>query len=411
VCQLTNLCSFITNGISGGKVNHHRDVIVIGGGINGVSITFHLAKHGAGVTLLEKSFIAGGPSGVSSGIVRQHYSNPVTARMALESLKVWHNFPELVGGDAVFTKTGFLMSVPAEEVTALKANIALQQSVGINTRFVSTAELREIEPHLDTTGLGGGVYEPDSGYCDPNAAANGFSQAARRLGAQIKTGITAKALKSEGGKIVGIETDQGFFNTDTVILATGPWSPFLLETLGIEVPITTERVKVGLFTWPVDFQHHTVFADFITQVYLRPETGGIMLVGSISPEEEIGDQVPDPDQFNDKVGLDVLTSFAERVAQRYPDMNRSHLASSYASLYDITPDWHPIMDAVPGVDGLYICAGSSGHGFKLAPSVGKMMTKLVLEGKENDDDIHLFAWDRFSSRRLVGGQYEYSIIG
>jgi sarcosine oxidase subunit beta len=392
-------------------VSNRSDFIVIGGGINGVSIAYHLAIHGANVSLLEKSFIAGGPSGYSSAIVRQHYSNPVTARMALESLHVWHNFPELVGGEAVFTKTGFLMSVRAEDVPSLKANIALQQSIGINTRFVSTEELGDLEPHLDTTGLGGAAYEPDSGYCDPNAAANGFAQAAARLGVEIKTGVTVKSLKSEGGKIVGVETNQGAYMTGTVILATGPWSPFLLQTVGIEVPITTTRVKIGIYKRPEEFQRHAVFADFITQVYLRPETGGMMLVGSISPEEETGNIVSDPDHFNDKVELDILTSFAERVATRYPDMERCHLTSSYASLYDITPDWHPIMDAVPGVEGLYICAGSSGHGFKLAPAVGRMMAKQVLEGKKHEDDVQLFAWDRFSKNNMVRGQYEYSIIG
>lgn len=387
------------------------DVIVVGGGINGVSIAYHLAKHGADVSLLEKSFIAGGPSGYSSAIVRQHYSNPITARMALESLRVWQNFSELVGGESVFTETGFLMGVRPEEIPGLKENIAIQQSVGINTRFIPIEEFGDLEPYIKTHGLGGGAYEPESGYCDPTAAANGFAQAAARLGAKIHTGVTVTALKSETGRIVGVVTDQGFFKTDTVVLAAGPWSTSLLGITGVEVPINTVRVKVGIYKRPEEFKRHAIFADFITQVYLRPETGGMMLVGSISPEEETADQVADPDHFNDKVELDILTSFAERVAKRYPAMERSHLASSYASLYDITPDWHHIMDAVPGIEGLYICAGSSGHGFKLAPSVGRMMAGLVLEGKESGDDINLFAWDRFSDQSLVRGQYEYSILG
>jgi glycine/D-amino acid oxidase-like deaminating enzyme len=152
-------------------------------------------------------------------------------------------------------------------------------------------------------------------------------------------------------------------------------------------------------------------ADFVSQIYLRPETGGLMLVGSISPDEETGDRVADPDQFNDKVDLDTIANFAERAALRYHAMLDSHVASSYASLYDVTPDWHPIMDAVPGIEGLYLCAGSSGHGFKLAPAVGKMMTKLVLDGKKPDDDINLFAFDRYEQGQPVKGQYEYSILG
>jgi glycine/D-amino acid oxidase-like deaminating enzyme len=170
------------------------------------------------------------------------------------------------------------------------------------------------------------------------------------------------------------------------------------------------RVKVVLYRRPKDFSHHRIWGDFISQVYCRPETGGLTLVGSISPDEETGDTVADPDNYTQKVELETIASFAERLAQRYPAMERSHLASSYASLYDVTPDWHHVLDALPGVDGLYLCAGSSGHGFKLAPSVGAMMAQLVLGGKSPEDDINLFAWDRFASDNQVKSQYEYSIL-
>jgi glycine/D-amino acid oxidase-like deaminating enzyme len=135
-----------------------------------------------------------------------------------------------------------------------------------------------------------------------------------------------------------------------------------------------------------------------------------MLVGSISPDEA-DDQVADPDHFNEKVDLDILTDFAERAATRFPAMERSHLTNSYAALYDITPDWHSIIDKVPGYEGLYLCAGSSGHGFKLAPEVGKMMAKLVLEGKQKEDDINLFSFDRFEANTPVRGQFANKIIG
>jgi len=198
---------------------------------------------------------------------------------------------------------------------------------------------------------------------------------------------------------------------DVVILTAGPWSPILLQKIGVQVPITTARVKTVLYRRPDDLERHAIWADFISQVYLRPESGSLMLVGSISPEEETVDPAADPDNYNEKVGIDIISSFAERVVIRYPAMKRSHVSSSYASLYDITPDWHPIMDAVPGVDGLYLCAGSSGHGFKLAPAVGQMMAKLVLEGKQPGDDINLFSFDRFEKEDLVRGRYEYSILG
>lgn len=391
-------------------MNNNHDVIIVGGGINGTSIAYHLAKQGASVILVEKAFIAGGPTGLSSAIVRQHYSNPVTARMALNSIEVWQNFSELVGGDSGFTKTGFLIGVRPEDVDGLKANIAMQQSAGIDTRFVTPEEMREIEPQLDPRGLGGGAYEPDSGYCDAAAAANGFAKAAQDYGARIQTGANATGFQVRNGKIVSVETDHGPLSGGSVILAAGPWTAQLLGKIGVEVPIIAARVKVALYRRPEDFPRHRVWADFISQVYVRPETGNLMLVGSISPKEA-DDEVKDPDKFNDRVDMDTLADFAERAAMRYPAMERSYAASSYVSLYDITPDWHPIMDAVPGFEGLYVCAGGSGHGFKLAPAVGEMMANLVLNGRTRDDDINLFSFNRFAEGRPVTGQYEYSILG
>ncbi len=387
------------------------DVIIIGGGINGVSTAFHLAKAGVRVTLLEKTFIAGGPTGKSSAIVRQHYSNPVTARMALKSLRFWQNFTEITGGgDCGFTQTGFLIGVRPQDVDGLKQNIAMQQSVGIQTQFVTPEEMREIEPHLNPDELGGGAYEPESGYCAPAMAANGFAEAVKRLGGEIRTGVRVTAIRTEGGRATGVESTAGFFPAGAVVVAAGPWTPALLAPLGVDVPIIAARVKIGLFKRPAALDRHRVWGDFVTQIYLRPESGDLMLVGSLSPEEA-EDRVSDPDHYNERVSLDILTDFAEQAARRYPLMERGHLAGNYAALYDVTPDWHHILDAVPGVDGLYLCAGGSGHGFKLSPAVGEMMANLVLHGKSPDDDVHLFAFDRFQRDALVRGQYEYSIIG
>jgi len=388
-----------------------NDVIVIGGGINGACTTYYLAKNKMKVLLIDKSHIAGGPTGVSSAIVRQHYSNPVTIRMALESLNAWQNFSEITGERAVFTETGFLLGARAEDIESLKANIAMQQSIGINTCFVSVKEVRDLEPHLDSNGMAGAAYEPESGYCDPIEAANGFAHAARRLGATIKTGLLVTSIQVDHGKVTGVITVSGSISAGKVIIAAGPWSNSLLQGLNRKTPMITTRVKVGIYRRPDDFSHHGIWADFITQVYLRPETGGLMLVGSISPQDETGEQVSDPDHFNERVDIETTSNLIERVAMRYPAMERSHVTNSYASLYDITPDWHPILDAVPGVEGLYLCAGGSGHGFKLGPAVGRMMADLVINGKDPMDDINLFSWDRFESGSQVHGQYDYSILG
>ncbi len=391
-------------------VNAGSDVLIVGGGINGVSLAFHLAQKGVRVALLEKSFIAGGPTGYSSAIVRQHYSNAVTARMALESLHFWQNFGEITGGDAGFTQVGFFIGVGEAEVEGLKANIALQQSLGINTRFVAIDEINSLEQHVRVDGLGGAAYEPEGGYCDPASAANGFAQAAQRLGAKIYSGVRVNGFQVQGDRVSGVETDQGAFSAEKVVLAAGPWTHLLLKLLGLELPITVARVKVAFYRRPPELERHAIWGDFTTQIYLRPESGDLMLVGSISPDEA-NDQVQDPDHFNPQVEWEILSDFAERAARRFPLMEKGYLVNSYAALYDITPDWHPILDEVPGYRGLYVCAGGSGHSFKLAPATGRMMAKLILEGKKPEDDISLFAWDRFERGEWVRGQYSYSILG
>lgn len=386
------------------------DVLVIGGGINGVSAALHLARQGAKVALIEKSFIAGGPTGHSSAIIRQHYSNPVTARMALHSLQVWQNFDELVGGDCAFTQTGFLIAVGEEDVDGLRVNIAMQQKLGIKTSFVTPQEIHSLEPQAVVDGIGGGAYEPDGGYCDPALAANAFAAAARRFGCTIRTGVKATGVQIVKDTVTGVKTSEGVISAGKVLIAGGPWTPLLLSDLGVSLPVIAARIKIGLYRRPEGFNKHHIWGDFTTQIYLRPETGRLMLVGSISPQEA-EDRVADPDHFSEQISLDILTDFAERAARRFPAMINSHLFNQYASLYDITPDWHPVIDAVPGISGLYVCAGSSGHGFKLSPAVGAMVSRLMLEGKKPNDDVNLFAWNRFARGDLVSGQYSYSIIG
>jgi glycine/D-amino acid oxidase-like deaminating enzyme len=392
-------------------MSEKSEAIVIGGGINGTSIAFQLSKQGIPTTLLEKSLIAGGPTGVSSAICRQHYSNVVTARMALESLEIWQNFPDAVGGPEIFTRTGFMVGVRPGDMEGLKANIELQQSVGIDTRLITPEEIKEFEPEIVLDGIGGAAYEPESGYCDPSAACLGYAEAARSFGTTIVTDIQALKLVVESGRFTAVITDQGEFNADALIVAAGPWSNTLLEPINCQIPMFNARVKTVIYQPPPGFRYRTIWGDFVEQIYMRPESGGTVLVGSISPEEETIDRVSDPDHFNTNVEMDVISSYAERVANRFPAMVNGRLSSSFASLYDITPDWHPVIDRHPDVKGLFICAGTSGHGFKLAPSVGRMVAELVLHDQLEEQERCLFSLERFKSEKLVEGGYEYSILG
>jgi sarcosine oxidase subunit beta len=383
------------------------DVTVVGGGISGCSIAFYLAKAGLKVTLIERDFIASGPTGRSSAIIRQHYSNKVTARMALRSWQIWQNFDDAVGGNPHFEPVGVLLATGEESVESLKANIAMQQAVGIDTRFVTPQEIQAMEPNVSLKGIAGGAYEPGSGYADPSASATAFADRAKALGASLMLNTRVTALKTEGSRIAGLVTNNGEISTGAVVLATGPWTPQLARTVGLELPIESSRHEVAVYKHAPSFSWQAVFADFETEVYMRPETGNLMLVGAI---EDIEDTV-DPDNFNEKITFDTVADYADRVVRRYPAMSIAASAGGWAALYDVTPDWHHIMGPLPGVEALYCTAGSSGHGFKLAPAIGEMMAELIVDGPNPESDLNLFSFDRFAQNKLITGQYEQSIVG
>jgi sarcosine oxidase subunit beta len=386
------------------------DVIVVGGGINGACIAFHLAERGVRVTLVEKDSIAAGPTGRSCGIIRQHYSHEVTVRMALESLRFFESFEERVGGNCDFHRTGYLIAAGPDHIDTLVANVALQQSLGVNTRVVSVDELRELEPGVSTEGIVGAAYEPDSGYADPYSTAAALAHRAEELGAEILTGTRVRSIIVEGGRAGGVITDEGRLEAESVVLATGPWSPRLAAALGVELPITPCRVQVCLFNRAEDLAHEKVFIDSPLGVYTRPEGEDVMLVGSIETDEAEA-VVEDPEHFQRVADFDAVSRYSERLMQRFPLMDKGSFLNGYASLYDVTPDWQPILDELPGVENLYCAAGGSGHGFKLAPKVGEMMAELVIAGKSPEDDIEFFSFDRFARGQRADGGYAHKILG
>jgi sarcosine oxidase subunit beta len=386
------------------------DVVVVGGGVLGSSVAFHLAERGVGVTLIEKGSLAAGPTGRSCGIIRQHYSHPVTIRMALRSLRFFESFAERVGGSCDFRQTGYLVAAGPEHIDALRANVELQQSLGVNARVISVQELRELEPAVSTAGIVGAAYEPESGYADPYATTVALAERAEALGATLLTGTRVESIVVEGGSVRGVVTNEGRIDAGSVVLATGPWSPRLASKLGIDLPISARRVQVCLFRRVPGVVHDQVFIDSPLGVYTRPEGEDLMLVGSVDTDEaEAG--VEDPDHFRRSADFEAMSRYSEQLAERFPAMGEGSFLNGYASLYDVTPDWQPVLGALPGIENLYCCAGSSGHGFKLAPAIGDMMATLIATGETSGDDIAIFAFDRFARGDRTEGAYPHKIMG
>ena len=224
------------------------EAIVVGGGVNGASTAFHLAERGVKTILIDRGEIAGASTGKSGGLVRMHYTNPYEARLANESLPYFQDWRHRVGvGDPGFARTGFIQTVTPRNVAALHENVRMLQGIGVNTCIVNGDDVRRMQPWVDTDDLVACAYEPDSGCAMPGDTARSFAQAAERLGAEIVTGTAVTALRTEGGRVVGVATDAGDFDAPLVIVCAGVWGVPLFAQIGVDLPIEPHRTQVVLF--------------------------------------------------------------------------------------------------------------------------------------------------------------------
>ena len=265
-------------------------------------------------------------------------------------------------------------------------------------------------PGLVTNDLVAAAYEPESGYADPYLTVTALARAVRQEGGALFPDTRVTAINFENGKVKGVETTGQSFTAPRVINCGGAWGANVAALAGVRVPINSCRVQVALFRRPAGHEvPHPVIGDFINATYFRPETGNQTLVGLIDPAE--ADAIVDPDRYFEGVDDDFVLIAGEKLVKRYPVMEESLFTGGYASLYAITPDWHPIVDELPAGSGCFTCSGFSGHGFKLGPAVGMMVADLVTGNTKPDFDPYLFRSGRFAEDDPVRGQYEYSIVG
>ncbi len=382
------------------------DVIIIGGGISGCSAAYQLARRGARVCLLEKSHLAAGSTGRTVGIIRQHYSNEVTARMALRSLRVWQDFEQVIGGDAGFVNSGVIFAVGPHEREKMAANVAMQRGVGIRVELLDIESLREVAPELNGADFGGIAYEPEGGYADGALAAAAFARRATDEGAEIRQGITVRRILTEQGRAIGVETEDGTMHAPVVINAAGPWAAQLTAQLGTQTPAQASRHQVAVFQQPPGsaLAGHPFVADFVHHFYTRGETGALTLAGSLDPREA-EDVVGDPDHYNESVSMDFNAEMADLTVARLPAMAEAHVGKGWVGLYTVTPDWHPIIGPLPGTEGLILAYGFSGSGFKMGPVVGEMLADLALGERQCPIDPAPFRLQRFAEGELFRGGY------
>lgn len=386
------------------------DIVIIGGGVMGASIAYHLARQGgASVTLLERQALGNGTTGRSGSIVRQHYSNDFTIRMAKESLQVFQHFDELVGGDCGFVTTGMLVLAGEDDGEALRANVQLQQDQGVKTRMIAAQEIAELAPGYSNEDVAVACYEEDAGVADPMATTHCFATRARELGAAVREGMEVTRIVTEGERVRGVVVGSEIIEAGTVIVAANVWSRALVEPLGIELPVIATRHPMVALRRPADtggrLSMHAVCLDMLRAIYLRPDLGGVTLVGST----ENVFFPSDPDHYAQGLTEEEISFFRTGAGICFPALKRAVPRGGWAGIYDDTPDFHPILDRLPGYEGLYCAAGFSGHGFKLSPIVGQWMANFVLSGQK-PADMGLLNFERFTNGQEIRPSYSSGVL-
>ena len=382
-------------------MSRRAEVVIIGGGVTGASIAFHLAAAGLrDVVVLERKFLASGGTGRSVGIVRQLYPTPETSQMVVRSLAVFQRLGEAVGGESGYIGCGVLIGVSAAMRPKLEETVRLQRPLGVRAEILEPGDLARVEQRIDPEHLGAVLYEPDSGYGDPTAVTLGYAEAARRGGVRMEQGVEVVVVRTTGGRVTGVDTASGErIDAPVIVNAAGLWSRAVARLAGIALPIVIGRHPVFVVERDASFgRPHLVYLDLAGGSYARPETGGLTLTGSLTDDET---QHPmEPELLGADVGLDEATEVLERTGRAIPRLAEARYRRGWAGAFDITPDWMPILDESP-LRGFWIAAGMSGHGFKLSPAVGEMMAALIT-GSTSPVRPAPFAFGRFDKERPSG---------
>ena len=383
------------------------DVIVVGAGVQGASLAYHLARQGARVLILERGSIAAGATGRSSGFVRMHYDLPAEARLAAASFPYFRDWSERVGsGDCGFVRTGFVQLVPPGQESALLANVDMLRGLGIDTWAVARDELERIVPGIAADRVTAAAYEPGSGYADPSGTAAGFVGAAREHGARFIQGCLVSAVTVDGERVSGVTTDRGAFSAPVVVDVAGAWAPRVAKTVGVAVPVEPWRHDTAFFGLPPGAPAgFPIVLDIDNEVYFRPEGHELMLVG-LKSHNEVGGS---PDRDFAPIPADIIGLMAARVCARMPWMVRGTFRTAHGGQDGITPDQRPIIGPA-GPEGFFLDCGFSGTGFKTAPAVGASLAELILHGAPVTADISMFGLERFAQGRPLIGEHPYGAL-
>ncbi|KQP49382.1 FAD-binding oxidoreductase [Pseudorhodoferax sp. Leaf274] len=384
------------------------DAIVVGAGVIGSSVAYHLARLGCTkVLVLDRTQVGAGTTSQSSGILRTHYSVIENVRLAQSSWRVFNDFANYLGdaeASAGLVKSGYLIAAPeGDKLAPLRAALEAQRAQGIQVDYLDAEQAGALLPiaRFDDAALIG--YEPEAGFADAYLVATSFARAARRLGVKIMENVEVLSLLREDGKVTGVETSEGRFHAPVVVSAQNIWATDIERWTGIASPVKAERHAVLALEGPEAYTFKMpVYKDLGSpgMLYCRSYGGNQMLVS----EGIVGETLALPDNEQGDISMDYMVEVGEQVAERFPSFETAGVASSWTGVYDVTPDWNPVLGRLPDVPGLVVGYGFSGHGFKLSPAVGLVLAQSAL-GLATEVDIAPYALERFRTGGLLTGKY------
>jgi len=377
------------------------DIVIIGGGVMGVSAAYHLAKRGMkNIVLVEKEeFFGTGATGRCAGGARYQFSTEINVKLSIESLPMIERFKEEIGQAVNYRKCGYLLVATNEkDATIFRHNVELQNSLGVQTKLLSGNEVRERLPLMKFEDAIAGTFNQEDGIVDPNSVVAGYISAAQKMGVKALTRAQVTGIRVCEEEVEAVETTQGTIQTRTILNAAGPWAGQIGEMAGVQIPIIPIRRQMfttnSLKEVPEDFPF---VIDFAQSLYFHREGDGL-LIGMSNRNEKPG--------FDQTIDEEFEFVNLEAAIERMPLLEQASRVSHWAGLYEVTPDAHPIFGG-SNIKGFAICAGFSGHGFMHGPVAGKLMSEYMIDGKYSTLDVSMLDLARFEEGRLIK---EYNVV-
>lgn len=371
------------------------DAVVIGGGIVGCATAYYMAKRGARVILLEKEEIAQEASGRNRGNVRVQLRHRLELPIALEALELWARADEELGSPTEFRANGNLLVTYHDDIAASFANEAdRHRRLGLDAHVVAGDDLRKCVPGISPEILAGFLTTQD-GHVNPQKATWAFATAARRAGADIRTGTPVAGIVTEGMAVRGVITKDGRIAAPVVLNAAGVRAPELFEPIGVDLPITPAKHQI-LVTARMPLVTHPYLRCAGPRVSFCQTLDGTLLLG-MGPAQNVG--------FDTSLSRVHMSDIMRETIRLVPSLHAARVVRAWTGWFEMTPDDLPIIDRVAGIDGLFVCGGFSGHGFALGPAIGRLMANFILDG-EATHPIDELGLGRFASSRQAAPEHE-----